>query len=233
MPMTINNGADDFKKRVEAFKAGIKEMLPIVGEIARDEIVRSTLAGIAEGDAAFTPYSKGYAELTEAVGGKTSGVVDLRGIFVHSGTTKAKKEIRRKGLGNIKVFDTPEKRARLAKEANRQKRLLRKGGFRQAYVRVTISGKSFFAKTAFTRPRRSLEDTDSEMSTDLIKVTTNATGIKLVYSPRHTEYMIWHQEGEGKLPKRVWFSVEKANVKGAVQGALSQMFQALIADFNR
>jgi hypothetical protein len=210
------NVSSAFRGKCKAFMDGIRQSFPLVGEVARDAIVQTTLAGIGEGDSSFAQYSKLYQEQLDAVGGKPSGVVDLRGIFVKD---------QRYGKTRTRRFKNP------TREAARVKRARARGEGRQAFVLVTIGKTSFIARTKVTRARKGLLDPESEMSTDLIRIIAMPNGIRLEYRPRHESYMINHNEGDGVV-KREWFSVNKTPVKAAVSSTLATIFRALIRSFN-
>lgn len=205
--MKIRQGVTaDFKKKCKAIIDGIQEALPIAGEVTRDEIVRTTLAGIGKDDEPFAPYSKAYQTLIDAVGGKPGGVVNLRGVF-----------LKRDYKGGKPKFKN-EKR-----ESAYQRRL---GYGRRAFVQVSFGEKSFLIQTPPTRPQKGLIDPQSEMSADLIKVTVQKTGFRLDYTPRQKDYMLYHND------TRVWFSVEKTAVRAALASVLATVFKALIRNFN-
>jgi hypothetical protein len=208
MPVTINESVSiDFANRAGAFMQGLKDALPLVGEVARDEVIRTTLVGIGKGDAPFKPYSPSYQALIDAVGGKPGGVVNLRGIFV------------KKGAKQFRFKDA-------AREAKRQRRALTRGAGRRAYVQISAGGRSFVAMTQPTRPQMGLVDPQSEMSADLIDIRVSGDSVSLQYHPRQHDYMIGHND------TRPWFSLEKSAVKGAVAEALKHIFVALIHSFN-
>jgi len=217
MPVTQNvNIANAFRGKCDAFMQGIRQGFPLVGEAAANAIVQTTLAGIGEGDAPFAPYSESYQAQLDAVGGKPSGVVDLRGIFVKDSRYKK---------GRTRRFKDA------TKEAARVKRARARGEGRIAFVQVTIGDRSFIAQTKATRARKGLVDQQSEMSADLIHVLATPNGIRLEYRPRHDSYMVNHNEGDG-VPKREWFTVQKTPVKAAVSATLVTIFRALIRSFN-
>jgi len=162
-PQLVQRLGSRLQLLVSDFGPDVKE----AGSIMADEIVRTTLAGIGDGDQPFREYSPAYRALIESVGGKASGVVDLRGVF--------------------------EKRAPKGGEYSRTARS--RGAGRRAYVEISAGGRRFFARTKRTRPRLGLVDPQSEMSRDLITVeVTGAARAKIVYKPRAQSYMILHNE---------------------------------------
>ncbi len=210
--------SDDIERlqaKFAGFFAGMAEDLEHVGTIGAEAIVQTTLAGIGEDDQPFAPYSQQYAALLASVGGKQRGVVDLRGIFLHDDQTL---EPKRKLKGE-----------QLAKwKENRR----RQGAFRQAYVRVTVGGRTFIARTKQTRPQVGPTDPLSEMSLDLISVKATDSKLTIMYTPRSKEYMIYHQHGEGKNPQRLWFTARKAAVERAMINALKLCIKARVQWFN-
>jgi hypothetical protein len=204
------------ERKIRGMFSGMADDFQEVGKVGAEGIVRTTLAGIAEGDAAFPAYSKAYQELLAAVGGKSRQVVDLRGVFYPSGAGP-------RGL------NTPN----LALRSKRSRSYLKRGATRQAYITVTLpGGRTFLAKTKLTRPALGLTDKLSEMSLDLIQVETTDTTLRIIYEPRRKAYMVWHQEGRGNLPVRKWFSVQKAGVWFAMVDALERLIAARVAWFN-
>jgi hypothetical protein len=190
-----------FKDGIDNLFDGFEEDLQVVGEIARDEIVRATLAGIGENDEPFAPYSAKYRELIESVGGKPGGVVNLRGVFYHGGREPKKVSAR----------------------------MRRMGAGRRAFVWVNAGGTRFLARTKLTRPQKGLTDAESEMSVDLIsvKVQEKSQSVRIVYVPRREKYMIFHQE------TRKWFTLNRANVRGAIVEAMRRLLEARIFAFQR
>src|SRR5205809_3386791 len=162
-----------FSEKISVFTSGDEEAFAAIGKDAARMIVQTTLAGIGEDDEPFKEYSESYKRLLEHVGGKPSGTVDLRGVFYH------------KGRGP-KRFKDP------AREQQRQRRALAKGGGRRAFMQVEVGGRTFLVTTQLTRPRLGLIDPQSEMSADLIKVRVTKTGFRLVYQPRRADetYML-------------------------------------------
>lgn len=195
----VRSLAARLRKLVDDFTPELKQ----AGDVAADQIVITTLQGLAQGDVPFKPYSKSYQELIDAVGGKPSGVVDLRGIFVHAG----KKE------------KTPKQISR---------NLLQKGGGRKSFVYITVAKgkKTILVRTRQTRARFGMNDKASEMSRDLITVVAEKQRVKLIYKPREKNYMIEHQK------TRPWFSVNKAAVRNNVFETIKILFAARIAEFN-
>jgi hypothetical protein len=207
MGIKWHNKPERFAKRLRALTEDFSGEMKIAGEVAGDEIVKSTLSGIGEGDVAFTPYSKGYQALLDAVGGKPSGAVDLRGVFLHEG----KKE------------KTP---------AQVSRNLLRLGGGRKAHIFVRIAGKVIRVTTRQTRARKPTLDPQSELSTDLMHVEADRKSAKVFYKYRVKGYMLIHQRGEGRMPMRKWFSLKKRSVRAAVFGTLKVLWAARCAEFN-
>jgi hypothetical protein len=74
----------------------------------------------------------------------------------------------------------------------------------------------FQAKTGITRPAKGVTDPLSEMSLDLIKVVVANEQMKIIYHARKNGYMVVHNNGEGHMPRRRWFSLDKAAVKAAI-----------------
>jgi hypothetical protein len=204
------------KRKVDQFWAGLEDDLKLVGQIGVEEIVRTTLAGIGENDQPFKQYSKSYAEQIAAVGGKASGVVDLRGIFYHGA----------KGSPKVKAQEQRILRALKTGKATLQG----KGAGRRGIVTITLGGKTFNVRTRLTRPRLGLLDPASEMSIDLITVkVTKDHKIKFTYKPRRADeaYMI-----DPHQTQRPWFSLNKTGVREALVFALKQVFKLRVAAFN-
>jgi hypothetical protein len=210
MPMT--DGSEDFRRVREKLEGLLKDMgedIKFAGEQAATAIVQTTLAGIGENDQPFAPYSKSYTETIQAVGGKPGQVVNLRGLFYHEGQKRYAGK-RQMGQG------------------------------RRAYIGVGFLAMSkegleggatavrFFAQTLETRPQRGITDKLSEMSLDLIKIEVEDTRLRLSYEPRKDPYMIYHQNGEGRLPQRKWFTANKAAVKAALVDSMTVAIQARV-----
>jgi hypothetical protein len=191
------------KDKLRALVSDFTPDLEVAGEAGADAIIQTTLAGIGVNDQAFRQYSKSYLEQIEAVGGKPSGVVDLRGIFFAKGGNLNKR-------GISKGFS---KRARS------------RGAGRQAYVFIKLGGKNVLVKTKVTRPRYGATDPNSEMSRDLITIEVEKLRVKLIYRPRRKNYMILHNRD------RVWFTVNKTPVREAIFVTLQELFKARIAAF--
>jgi hypothetical protein len=209
MPMRVRHDVTSaFRKKADDLRKGIQALIPLAAEVVRDGIIQTTLAGIGANDAPFKPYSPAYQALIDSVGGKPSGGVDLRGIFVKEGAKKTR------------TFKDPKR------EAKRQRNALAKGIGRRAFVQVSIGDTTFTAQTKPTRPRMGLVDPQSEMSADLIKITVTANGFRLDYSPRQRDYMTKHNE------TRPWFSTAKTPIKAAFAEVLRVGFRALIQNFN-
>lgn len=207
MGVRWNKSVRPLAKRLMALVSDFTPELKLAGEVAADQIIITTLQGIGEGDKAFTPYSESYANLLAHVGGKPSGVVDLRGVFQHAG-----------------------KREKSPKQIS--KNLISKGGGRKAFIWITLGKKQILFQTAQTRARKGIIDKDSEMSRDLIKVEVSQSRCKLIYTNRLVNYMIRHQRGDSRMPQRKWFSINKVAVKAAAISVLTAAFQARIARFN-
>lgn len=201
-------------ERIEAMWADMAPDLKMVGQAGAEAIVRTTLAGIGEDDQGFTPYSKAYQEVVDAVGGKPQGGVNLRGLFYHGG----------------------QKRKRYRSEAAR----LREREGRQAFVSVTFGTRglmlggqgllsSFTARTGVTRPARGVTDPLSEMSLDLIRVDATHDSISLRYVPRSKPYMIRHHNGDSKMPRRPWFTLKRAACVAGMHKVLRLVVRARIA----
>jgi hypothetical protein len=208
MPVIIRN-TKAFAEKISIFTQGDEQAFEEIGKDAARMIVQTTLAGIGEDDAPFKPYSESYQKLLDHVGGKPSGIVDLRGIFYH------------KGRGP-KRFKDP------ARERKRQRRALEKGGGRRAFMQVTLGGRTFLVTTQLTRPRLGLVDPQSEMSADLISVRVTKTGFRLVYQPRRADetYMLTHQQD------RPWFTVNKTAVAAVIFDGLRAYFKAKVRRWN-
>lgn len=214
--MSVNQDAEvalRAQQRFAQFTAGLQEDLELVGAEAADEIVKTTLQGKGEGGELFAAYSASYQALLDSVGGKPGGVVDLRGIFYPPGK-EPNRPNRRKGS---KAF---------AREAERSRRALRRGVGRRAFVRIAIGGRTFFAQTRPTRPRRGITDPLSEMSRDLIHVIATDTSFTLEYRPREKSYMVEHQK------TRPWFTLNKPTVTAIVRAFLIALFKARVNAFN-
>lgn len=204
--------------RIRAKFAGLlsdmKPDLEFAGESAADAIVQTTLAGLGEDDKPFQPYSPAYDELIQSVGGKPRGNVDMRGIFYHAGQKryKGKKDLGQGRRANVNV------------------------GFAKRHTSDSLTPDlvNFTARTAETRPMRGMTDSLSAMSRDLIKIEATDISLKIIYEPRNASesYMIDHNEGKGKQPKRTWFTWKKAAVQGAVMNAVETLIRARVAWFN-
>ena len=213
MGMHVDQGdAARIQDKLARFFEGFAEDLKEAGEAARDEIVRTTLAGIGAGDAPFKPYSPAYQERLDAVGGKPQQTVNLRGVFYPPGQGPRP---RKSDLASP------------AATAAWEKRMLKKGALRRAFVSVTAGGRTFQAKTALTRPAMGLVDRLSEMSADLITVQTTDDSLTLVYSPRARDYMVAHQD------TRPWFTANKRAVVAALVTTVRAAVAARADWFNR
>lgn len=82
-------------------------------------------------------------------------------------------------------------------------------------------------------PSTALVDPNSELSLDLITVTTTANAVDLVYTPRRDGYMVDHQTGTATLPARPWFSLDKAAVRSAALAAARDVLVARLEAFRR
>jgi hypothetical protein len=236
------DGQDDFeriKEKIRTFFADMGPDLKLVGEVMAEAIVRTTLAGIGENDAPFAPYSPAYQEYIEAVGGKPQQTVSLRGLFYKAGQKRAKlgdkarlrlREGRQAFIGRSFVTRLRPRlgRGTVAKRA-------RAGGldFFQSIGAAAPRGVAkFTAKTGVTRPARGVTDKLSEMSLDLIKIEAADDSLRLIYTPRERDYMVTHQKGEGKMPRRVWFSFKKAAVMAAGIRVMTVILSARALNFN-
>lgn len=97
-------GFDRLIQSVNALTDGITRDFEEVGEAAADLIVSTTLAGIAEDDQPFQPYSAGYQALIDSVGGKPGQVVNMRGLFYHDGQKRSRGKVDR-GQGRRAYID--------------------------------------------------------------------------------------------------------------------------------
>src|SRR4051812_30237106 len=84
------------RAKLTGFLSNMGDDLKFVGEQGATAIIASTLAGVGEADSPFAPYSPAYKELIDSVGGKPRQVVDLRGLFYHSGQKRSRSK---KNLG--------------------------------------------------------------------------------------------------------------------------------------
>src|SRR4051812_20485275 len=209
---------ENLKARVSSVFSDIIPDLELVGRLAAEAIVRTTLAGIGEGDTAFPKYSAAYQALIDAVGGKPQQTVNLRGLFYHTGqkrvrfrSEKRRQQFREGRQAFIGVHFA------LSRRAQRQTRAYNKAGGRslasllaKAVSRTQPRTKSakglavFTAKTGITRPAKGVTDPLSEMSLDLIKVVAQTDLLKIIYKARKNGYMVAHNRGEGKMPLRKW-----------------------------
>jgi hypothetical protein len=206
---------DRVKKKIGGFFEGLAEDLKPVGEATAESILRTTLAGIGADDQLFPPYSPSYLAKLEAVGGKPRQVVDLRGVFY--------------GPGSSEPISTKKNALRGEKK---DKKLRGQGANRRAFITVKAGGRTFSATTAITRPQLGLTDPNSELSLDLITITTTDTSLRLTYTPRRNKYMLYHQDGEGKNPKRTWFTLDKSAVAAAAVQTLKTDLAARAQRFN-
>lgn len=248
MPLEYNpNDFNDLKTRISSIFSEIKPDLELIGKIVAETIVRTTLAGIGEGDQAFAPYSAQYQALIDAVGGKPQQTVNLRGLFYHKGQKRVKfrSEARRQQFreGRRAIVQVHFTLARRAQKQTREYRkagglgltellrhatgVRRSNGPRSQFASVRkLKGDTraagqrglaiFQAKTGLTRPAKGVTDPLSEMSLDLIKVVVAGEQMKIIYTARKDGYMIVHNEGSNKMPKRKWFTLDKAAVKAAL-----------------
>ncbi|HLL88759.1 MAG TPA: hypothetical protein VK324_05610 [Tepidisphaeraceae bacterium] len=201
--------------KLGTFFSGMEEDLTAAGEAGADAIVQTTLAGIGEGDRPFAPYSASYGQTIDAVGGKSRGTTDLRGMFYPPGTGPTPPRNTKGGL------------------AAWEKRQRAKGAGRRGYVAVTVAqgARTFHARTAVTRPQRGLTDPLSEMSRDLVRVEAEGSTLRIIYEPRARKHMIYHQQGDG-VPRRVWFTADKAAVRGGMVAVVGVALKARAAWFN-
>jgi hypothetical protein len=218
--------------------------LTLVGEVAAEAIVRTTLAGIGEGDTPFKQYSQAYQELIDSVGGKPQQTVNLRGLFYHKGQKRAKfrsEASRRKFREGRQAFIGI--RFLMSRRARRLSGLGRRRGdifdtlnrMKRDYERGRRGARAiamFQAKTGVTRPARGIEDRLSEMSLDLIKVQATDFSIQIIYRPRSKSYMIRHNQGDAVMPQRKWFTLNKAAVKAAMLQVMTLVLEARAQQFN-
>lgn len=216
--MSVYFSDEDFERiagKLGGVLSGFKEDLELLGELMARAIVQTTLAGIGAGDSPFTAYSKKYQELLDHVGGKPQQTVNLRGVFYHEGHGPK-----------------PRKFKSIKDQAKWERGMLRKGALRRAYIAVSFGGKSFTAKTPMTRPALGLNDPESEMSLDLIKPVCTDKRLTLRYTPRETPYMIRHQNGDGAMPKREWFTGNKGAVWQGFLTGFREVIRARALWFN-
>jgi hypothetical protein len=210
------SGVQEIKNNLEGMFQDMAPDFRLVGQTGAEAIVRATLAGIGEADTPFAPYSPAYAALIASVGGKPQQTVNLRGLFYPPGTEPDWKKL---GL---------TKRGRKTIEVIR-----RRGGGRRAYVSVAFARGGlagylggvgslvrFTGRTPTTRPQLGLTDPLSEMSLDLITVEASGNTLRIVYTPRSRDYMIAHQRGEGRMPRRTWFTLNRHVVLAAMRRGL-------------
>lgn len=201
------HGFERVSGKLEHFFDGLDDDLKLVGETAAEGIVQLTLAGVGENDQPFQPYSPAYQKLIDAVGGKPQGVPNLRGIFSKDN-----------GASNPR-FRSAERR-RLS------------GADRRAYINVTAGGKTFTARTPVTRVARGLTDPESEMSLDRISITSSGGKLTLTYNPRQEAYMLTHQNGDGKMPKRTWFTLKRRGIQERMDVTFKALMAARVQRFN-
>lgn len=231
MPVTYN--PDDFKRLSQKALTLFADMAPdirLVGEVAAEAIVRTTLAGIGANDEPFAPYSPAYKAMIEAVGGKPQQVVNLRGLFYHAGqkrvTFKSEKQRQRFREGRQAFIGV-----RFALRNKAKQRLFR------AVTGEGRAGKplrqaAFTARTGITRPARGVTDPLSEMSLDRITVEATDTRLTLTYTPRAKDYMVGHNNGTGRAPQREWFSFNKQAVLHAMMHVLAECMAARSLQFD-
>lgn len=209
---------DRIAGKITGFFNGFSEDLKMAGEAGAAAIVQTTLAGIADNDAAFAPYSASYQALIDAVGGKPQQTVNMRGVFEHDG---------RDQLSPKRAIKDQSKWLKF------QKNQLAKGAGRRAYITVSAGGKTFTAQTKQTRPALGLTDPQSEMSVDLIHVEATDTQLTLRYEPRAKPYMVYHNNGTANhAPQRKWFSAKKEAVWGNMIYVIKTAIKARIQWFN-
>ncbi len=215
MPMSWNDDdLDRVRQKLTDFFVDTSSDLKFIGSMAAGGIVGATLSGKGENDTDFKPYSPAYKEQISAVGGKPQGDrVNLRGVFYPPGSGPK-----------------PRKTQKAWEKQDRS--LRKKGAGRRAYITITRGGKTFQVKTAATRPALGLTDPLSEMSLDLIKIEATDQRLTITYSPRKSRHMIIHQTGEGKMPKRTWFTLNRKNVIALVKEKVVHLFKARVAWFN-
>lgn len=209
MPYVIPTA--DFERiagKVEIFFEGFREDLELAGKAGTEAVIRTTLAGLGEDDQPFQGYSASYQRQLDSVGGKAQGVVTLRGVFEHSDATRGQRQ------------------------SNRDRRNVKRGAGQRGTVTITTGGRTFQARTAITRPQRGVTDPQSEMSLDLLKVEATDTKLTIRYEPRKQPYMIYHQRGEGKNPRRPWLSAKKEAVWGGMMSIVKAAIKARARWFN-
>lgn len=81
------------------------------------------------------------------------------------------------------------------------------------------------------RPATGLVDSSSEMSADLISVEVRDGVVWLIYKPREKDHMVYHNEGRGNQPKRVWFTVDRSSTRQALMDTLRQRLEARLRSF--
>jgi hypothetical protein len=200
------DGFERVEGKLNHFFDGLAHDLEAVGEVAKEGIVSTTLAGLGPDDSAYQPYSDSYQKLIDSVGGKPQGTVNLRGIWLAKGDKNPR-------------FRSAERR-RLS------------GAGRGSYVTVTAGGRTFQARTPITRPALGIEDPRSELSVDLISLECDDNKLVIRYNPREQEYMLYHQAGSGKLPQREWFTLKRTAIQAAMRHMLETAFNARVARFN-
>lgn len=244
--MPLNHDPQDFKRvanKVALFFKDFDQDIKLVGEVAAEGIIRTTLAGIGEGDQPFAEYSQAYKELIESVGGKPQQTVNLRGLFYHAGQKRVKfKSEKRRQLFRegrqafVGVRFTLARRARKSAAAvgankaggNIFKTLGKMGGKARGPKGIAL----FTARSGITRPTRGVTDPLSEMSLDLIKVTATVDKLTITYTPRVKPYMIFHQEGRTPQPMRKWFTINRAAVRAAMLRTMQMCLESRALQFN-
>jgi hypothetical protein len=231
--MGVTYNPDDFKRlarKAAGMFANFADDVKLAGEVGAEAIVRTTLAGIGANDEAFAEYSAAYRELIDSVGGKPQQTVNLRGLFYHAGqervkfkSEKQRQRFRegRRAYVNLRFAQRNKAKAKIFAAVR---------GFGKPATRLRVA--AFTARTALTRPARGITDPLSEMSLDLIKVDATDKRLVLEYTPRKKPYMIYHQKGEGKNPRREWFSIQKQAVIGAMMHVMAECMAARALQFN-
>lgn len=202
------DGTDDIDRiigKLNGLFASMAPELKLVGEAVAEQIVTTTLAGIGENDQPFAPYSRGYSELLKTVGDKPGGVVNLRGRFYHSS-----QERRYKG-----------------------KKDLGQGRRGKSKVKFSTGKEVTFTTTQETRPMRGVTDPLSEMSLDLIHVDAKDDQVKVYYEGRQKDYMVSHNRGDGKLPRRTWFTARKSAIAAVIRDTFNKLIAARVQRFMR
>lgn len=204
----MSDGTGDIDRIIGKLQGLFVNMAPelkLVGEAVATEIVKTTLAGIGENDQPFAPYSPGYSELLKSVGDKPGGVVNLRGRFYHNAHQSRYRGKKDLGQG-------------------------RKG---KSKVKFATGREVTFNTSQETRPMLGVTDPNSEMSLDLIHVEPHDDRVTVFYEGRQKDYMIFHNRGDGKLPKRTWFTAKKAAIAAVIDATFKKVIAARVQRFMR